>query len=118
MTAKTFTISNLGSQSITVTGITFNTPTGISHTANLTGLGGIAVFTGATATVSKIIPAAGTATFSVDHSYVSGIAGTKTGTIQITGTNGASCTINTTIIVGANTEPWDSTLWDSSLWDR
>ena len=100
MAAQTFTVVNNGTVSVNITGITFNTPTGIQHRANLANFsGGSTLFTGASFTTTTPLGVGASKTFTVDHVYVSGATGTKSGTIVINASGGASSTINTTIVV-------------------
>ena len=100
MTAKTFTILNNGNTNLNVTSITFNTPVGIRHSANLTNFGGSANFTGATFVGSTGLIVGDNKTFSVEHEYVSGPLNVRYGTIVVNSDIGAATTISTTIIVG------------------
>ena len=56
MSAKTFTVTNTGTAQTSITTITFNTPAGIQHTADLTNFGGPSNFTGTTFSSNTIIP--------------------------------------------------------------
>jgi outer membrane biosynthesis protein TonB len=101
MSAQIFTIINDGIAQTSIATITFNTPAGIQHTADLTNLGGPSDFTGTTFTPNPntILNVNATKTFAVDHSYISGPDGTRPGTIVVTPTHGAVQTINTLIVV-------------------
>jgi len=97
MAAKTFTVTNTGTAQTSIITITFNTPAGIQHTADLTNFGGPSAFTGTTFNSSTLINVSASKTFTVDHSYLSGVDGTRNGTIVITPSQGPTKTINTII---------------------
>lgn len=100
MTAKTFTILNNGNTNLSITSITFNTPAGIRHSANLTNFGASSTFTGNNFIGSTALNTGSSITFSVDHEYVSGPMDVRNGTILVNSNLGAIATITTTIIVG------------------
>jgi len=105
MSTATFTISNIGDNPVTITGITFNTPSGISHVADLTNLGGSAAFTGSVATLSYNLNYPDSQTFTVNHTTNTSITSESTlaSTIIINGSSGSSATINVTDIVTTST---------------
>jgi hypothetical protein len=105
MSTATFTISNIGDRAVTITGITFNTPSGISHVADLTNLGGSFAFTGSIATLSYNLNYPLSQTFTVNHTSNTNITSESTlaSTIVINGSNGASATINVTDVVTTST---------------
>lgn len=74
--AQTFTITNIGNQTVTSLAIEFSysTPGVLSHVANLSNLSGSSSFTGSSVTVTPSggIAPGGTRTFTVDYFYVSG----------------------------------------------
>ena len=101
MAAQTFTVTNLGNSSLVLDQFVFNTPAGIRHVANLVNFGGPEFFTSSEFTVtSPTLLSNQSKTFTVDHNYISGPAGTKTGNIEITSTTGKTFTICTNIVVG------------------
>jgi hypothetical protein len=106
MAAQTFTVTNNGNITTSIVKITFNTPFGIQHTADLSNFGGPMDFTGTVFTANIPLTVTQSKTFSVDHSYVSGIDGNRYGTIVVTRTaNGgatADFTIQTTMVVAAS----------------
>jgi len=106
MSTATFTISNIGDNPVTITGITFNTPSGISHVADLTNLGGSAAFTGSIATLSYSLNYPLSQTFTVNHTTNTGvtIASTLASTIVINGSSGTSATITVTDVVTTSTD--------------
>lgn len=109
MAAQTFTVRNNGQQSFELTGIQFNTPTGISHVANLANLftGASQTFTGNVYAGSTTLAPGATRSFSVDHFYVSGAASSapRTGSIIVTASGGRSATIVTNVRVNQSATP-------------
>lgn len=103
MTAKTFTVINNGNVSLTVTGISFNTPAGIRHRADLSNFGGSSNFTGANFSGSSVLGAGASKTFTVDHEYESGPSDVRNGSIVIITDLGPSATIVTTTSIGTAT---------------
>jgi hypothetical protein len=105
MSTATFTISNIGDNPVTITGITFNTPSGISHVADLTNLGGSSVFTGTVASLSYNLNYPNSQTFTVNHTTNTGVltASTLASTIVINGSSGTSATITVTDVVTTST---------------
>lgn len=102
MASKSFTLLNNGNTTLTVTGVSFSTPVGIRHRADLTNFGGSSDFTGTNLVCSRSMAAGSSLTFSVDHEYVSGsTADTRFGTITISSNLAPPVTINTTIVVGS-----------------
>jgi hypothetical protein len=100
MAAQTITLANNGNTTFTITNISFNTPLGISHSANLSNFaGGISNFTGTEFTTVSTMTSGTVLTFTLDHSYVSTSTGVKTGSVLVTGTNSISKTITTQIVV-------------------
>lgn len=101
MAAQTFTVRNTGSSSTSILQILFNTPAGIRHVADLSNFGGPSnfidnVFNGST---DLLLAANQTITFSVDHVYLGGSQGTRSGSILIIPLFGDSVTIATVINV-------------------
>lgn len=109
MAAKTFTVRNNGSTTFDITRIQFNTPTGISHVADLSNLftNGPQVFTEAIYEGQYTLAPAATRSFTVDHYYVSGPSSStpREGTIVITGTGDRVATIQTNVRVNPATVP-------------
>lgn len=103
MAAQTFTLYNNGAVSLTVTGIQFNTPSQVTHAANLSNFnGGTTAFTGTTFATTTIIATGGTKTLTVDHYRTTSTAGTYGGTIVVTafnGTTSTTATITTSFVV-------------------
>jgi uncharacterized delta-60 repeat protein len=95
---KTITIKNTGTENVTVQSIVFYDPSGISHSANLTNLGGSS-FANGNATLSYVIGAGLRQTFTVTY-IDSGVGpGTYAGNIVIEGSGATRVIINTTITV-------------------
>jgi hypothetical protein len=120
MSTATFTISNIGDNPVTITGITFNTPSGISHVADLTNLGGSTAFTGSVATLSYNLNYPNSQTFTVNHTTNTGVltASTLASTIVINGSSGTSATITVTDIVTTSTDlvsPTTSTFYSYTV---
>ena len=111
MSTATFTISNIGDNPVTITSITFNTPSGISHVADLSNLGGSAAFTGPVATLSYRLNYPLSQTFTVNHNTNTSITvnSTLASAIVISGSDGTSATINVTDVVTTSTELIDPT---------
>lgn len=103
---KKITISNNSSTIFTITNITFNTPSGIDHSANLSELsGGIASFTATSFSTYTTMTTGSIISFTIEHFYKTGFFNTLTnGTIVITATEGLSKTINTDLIVTENSK--------------
>lgn len=103
MAAQTFTLVNNGAVTLTVTGIQFNTPTQVRHSANLSSFtGGSTAFTTTNFLTNTTIATGGSKNFSVDHTNNTGTAGTYNGTIIITASNGTTsttATITTSFVV-------------------
>jgi uncharacterized delta-60 repeat protein len=95
---KTITIKNTGTENVTVQSIVFYDPTGISHSANLTNLGGSG-FANGNATLSYVIGPGLSQTFTVTYIDSGAGPGTYAGTIVIEGSGSTRVVINTTIIV-------------------
>lgn len=103
MAAQTFTVTNLGNSSLILDQFTFNTPAGIRHVANLVNFGGPEFFTSSEfVVVNPTLLPNQSKTFTVDHNYISGAAGAKTGNIEISSTSGKKFTICTNIVVGTS----------------
>lgn len=101
MAAQTFTVTNLSDSPIVLDQIIFNTPAGIRHVANLVNFGGTAYFTDAEFLVTNPnLDPNQSKTFTVDHTYISGPIGVKSGTIVVSSTSGKTFTICTNIAVG------------------
>lgn len=100
MTIRRLNISNNGTATFTVTNITFNTPAGLRHTANLSKfVDGTADFTSTSFTTLTTMTTGSIVYFTVDHSYVNAVENAVvTGTIVITCTDGVEKTIKTEII--------------------
>lgn len=106
MGAQTFTVTNVGSTNVILDQIVFNTPAGLRHVANLVNFGGSAEFSGQAFTViNSIIPPNQLKTFTVDHSYTDGSAGTRYGNILVMGSSGRTITIPTCMVVGTSLTP-------------
>lgn len=100
MAAQTITLANNGATTFTITNLTFNTPAGISHTANLSNFaGGIANYTGTSFTTVSTLTSGTIVSFTLDHSYINTSTGVKNGTVVVTGSGGLSKTITTQITV-------------------
>jgi uncharacterized delta-60 repeat protein len=95
---KTITIKNTGTENVTVQSIVFYDPAGISHSADLTNLGGSG-FANGNATLSYVIGAGQSQTFTVTYIDSGAGPGTYAGTIVIEGSGATRVVINTTIIV-------------------
>lgn len=106
MPAQTFNITNSGTESSLLDRIEFDTPNGLSHSADLTLLGGPSNFTGNSFNVTaQTIEAGQFKSFSVDYQYVSGAAGTRSGTISAHYVSGQICSAQTTINVTLTPAP-------------
>lgn len=106
MPAQTFNITNSGTESSLLDRIEFDTPAGLSHSADLTLLGGPSNFTGNSFTVaSQNIEAGQSKSFSIDYQYVSGPSGTRIGTISAYYVGGQVCAAQTTINVTVSPAP-------------
>jgi hypothetical protein len=78
---------------LTVSSIVFNTPSGVSHSANLVNFsGGNSTFTGGSFGTTTTLNAAATKLFTVTYSYASGSPRTAPGTILVSTTQGPSAT--------------------------
>jgi hypothetical protein len=97
-TPKVFTITNTGTGALSIQGIAFTDPTGIQHTANLTNLGGGGAVIG-DAVLNYLLPPGNFQTFTVDYSRTTAPAGTYTGRITVSGSNGRTQNITSTIVV-------------------
>ena len=99
--AKLFTLTNTGKIPLEIQSMTFTDPVGITHTANLSNLGGgSAVATNQTALTYNL--QVGTpATFTVDYRNVSAPIGTYSGRIVINGQYNTTQTIVSNIVVNA-----------------
>ena len=98
MAAKQFTITNTGTGALTIQGIAFVDPTGIQHSANLINLGGGGAVLG-NAVLSYLLPPGNFQTFSVDYTSTTVPAGTYNGKITVSGSNGRTQDITSTIVV-------------------
>lgn len=103
MAAQTFTLVNNGAVTITVTGIQFNTPSQVVHTANLSNFtGGGTAYTGTSFVTNTTIATGASKTFNVDHYRSTTTAGTYNGTIVVSaynGTTSTTATITTNFVV-------------------
>lgn len=115
MSAKYYAITNCGSSKIILNQFTFNTPSGIYHSADLTNVGGPSDFKGAVynAIGAEILPGQ-SKLFSVDHSYDSGPVGVRTGNITVSSMSGRVAVIDTIIEVGQSPTPVPSPVPSSS----
>jgi uncharacterized delta-60 repeat protein len=95
---KTITIKNTGTENVTVQSIVFYDPPGISHSADLTSLGGSG-FANGNAALSYVIGAGQSQNFIVTYIDSGAGPGTYAGTIVIEGSGATRVVINTTIIV-------------------
>lgn len=99
MTAQTLTVTNFGGASSTIANITFNTPSGISHTANLVNFGGPAEFGNVVFPVSVApLEPYQQISFTLDYQYENSDADSLNGNVIVYYTNGEMCVANTTII--------------------
>lgn len=83
MPSKTIFIENNSTITFTVTNITFNTPLGFSHTADLVNLNGISNYTGTSFSTVSTMTSATTKSFTVDYNYVSTTTGIYTASVVI-----------------------------------
>jgi hypothetical protein len=95
---KRLTIRNTGTGDVTVNSITFTDPLRIRHTADLSELGGSYTETG-NPTLSYLLQAGETKTFTVNYIDNGAGAGTFYGTIVVNGSENAIASVNTTVIV-------------------
>ena len=100
MPIQTFTVVNSGNLNTNLSKITFNTPTGLKHTANLADFGGPTNFSDFEYTISnvRVRPNQGKS-FDVNYQFVSGGLGTKTGGVSVTYSNGKVCTSQATFTI-------------------
>lgn len=102
MPAKTITIENNAAATFTVTNITFNTPSGFSHTANLLNLGGTGNFTGASFNTISTLTSATSKTFTIDYNYVSTSTGIYTASIFINCTEGLTKAVDVNLYLASS----------------
>lgn len=96
---QTFVITNNGGANARIRSITFTTPTGISHSADLTDLGGSATFTDSLYPTSTIVGPGLNKTFTVGYTYQFGGLGTRRGSVVIKGNGGIELRSNITLVV-------------------
>lgn len=100
MAAQTITLANNGTSTFTITNISFNTPLGLSHSANLSNFsGGTSNYTGTSFATVSTMTSGTTLSFTLDHSYVSTTTGVKLGSVVVSASGGISKTITTQITV-------------------
>lgn len=97
---QTFVIRNNGGGNARIRSISFNTPTGIQHIADLTNLGSAAAFSEPLFTTSTVVSTGSSVTFTVGYNYEFGGNGTRTGSIVVRGNNGIELRSNITLVVG------------------
>jgi len=94
--AQTFTLVNNGAVTLTVTGITFNDPAQVRHSANLSNFtGGTTAFTTTNFLTNTTIATGASKTFSVDYTNSTSTTATVHGTIVVTAFNGTTSTTAT-----------------------
>lgn len=114
MTVQTFTLLNNGTVDLTVTGIEFNTPSGVIHSANLTNFsGGTASFeTNSFATTTSI--SSGTyKVFTLDYGYDGAPSLIYLRNVEISSDLASITTLTSTIIVGRGSLNTPATLSNS-----
>jgi hypothetical protein len=100
MINQTITIENNSAAVFTVTDITFTTPLGITHSADLTNLtSGTSNFTDTTFVTVTTMTAGEIKTFTLSYDYVNTSTGVYTGSVFINCTESLSKTVNTEINV-------------------
>ena len=107
MTAKQYSINNQGTTNVILNEFTFTTPSGLTHTVDLSGFGGSSAFTGNTFIIpgSLTLSPGQSKLLSIDYTYVSGTTGTKHGNITVSSRSGKIASIETTINVVATPTP-------------
>ena len=98
-TITQYTLTNIGTEGLTIQSMVFNDPPNIGHTANLVNLGGSSTETG-NASLTYNLAVSATQTFTVDYTNAGASPGTYYGNVIISGSDNTSQTINSTITIG------------------
>lgn len=100
MSAQTITLTNTGLNPLTFTNVTFTTPAGIVHEANLVNFpAGPKRFTGTVFTTSATLVRGESIQLDIDYFHTTATTGTISGSVVANCQGGISSTINTSIQV-------------------
>ncbi len=114
MTVQTFTLLNNGNVDLTVTGIEFNTPAGVIHSANLTNFsGGTASFETNSFATSTPISSGTYKVFTLDYGYDGATSLIYLRNVEVSSNLASVTTLTSTIIVGKGSLNTPATLSNS-----
>lgn len=114
MTVQTFTLLNNGNVDLTVTGMEFNTPSGVIHSANLTNfIGGTASYETNSFVTSTVISSGTYKVFTLDYGFDGAPSLIYLRNVEVSSNLAAITTLTSTIIVGRGSLNTPATLSNS-----